>query len=152
MGVTFKPENFSVSHFFLTDRRYIFRNCGKSFSCGFSCSDARNATIKATEYVTFDFSFRILVLFPLQEILNVTVSKKYEFFSVLAAKIRENFDKLPWIESGEDLIKWRERRVMRQQLIGDITYAQNVRIFSRVLLRLFSGLEILVKHRSFFDN
>ena len=84
--------------------------------------------------------------------MNVTVSKKYEFFSVLAAKIQENFDKLPWIESGEDLIKWRERRVMRQQLIGDITYAQNVRIFSRVLLRLFSGLEILVKHRSFFDN
>ena len=65
MGVTFDPKNFSVSHFFLTDRRYIFRNCGKSFSCGFSCSDARNATIKATEYVTFDFSFRILVLFPL---------------------------------------------------------------------------------------
>ena len=152
MGVTFNPKNFSVSHFFLTDRRYIFRNCGKSFSCGFSCSDARNATIKATEYVTFDFSFRILVLFPSQEILNVTVSKKYEFFIVLAAKIRENFDKLPWIESGEDLIKWRERRVMSQQLIGDITYAQNVRIFSRVLLRLFSGLEILVKHRSFYDN
>ena len=152
MGVTFDPKNFSVIHFFLTDRRYIFRNCGKSFSCGFSCSDARNATIKATEYVTFDFSFRILVLFPSQEILNVTVSKKYEFFIVLAAKIRENFDKLPWIESGEDLIKWRERRVMRQQLIGDITYAQNVRIFSRVLLRLFSELEILVKHRSFYDN
>ena len=152
MGVTFNPKNFSVSHFFLTDRRYIFRNCGKSFSCGFSCSDARNATIKATEYVTFDFSFRILVLFPSKEILNVTVSKKYEFFIVLAAKIRENFDKLPWIESGEDLIKWRERRVMSQQLIGDITYAQNVRIFSRVLLRLFSGLEILVKHRSFYDN
>ena len=64
MGVTFNPKNFSVSHFFLTDRRYIFRNCDKSFSCGFSCSDARNATIKATEYVTFDFSFRILVLFP----------------------------------------------------------------------------------------
>ena len=32
--------------------------------------------------------------------LNVTVYKRYGFFSVLAAIIRENFDKRPWIKNG----------------------------------------------------
>ena len=36
---------------------------GKSSSRRFSLSAARNAIIKTTEYVTFGFSFRILVFF-----------------------------------------------------------------------------------------
>ena len=86
MGVTFyKILSYSL---FPQQQKKSFRYCGKSFSCGFSCSDARNAITKATdEYVIFGFSYRILVFFLLQEILNVTVSRQYEFFSVLAAKI-----------------------------------------------------------------
>ena len=51
----------------------------------------------ATEYVTFGFSFRILVFFPSKKLLNVTDCKRYEVFSVLAAIIRGK----PWIEIGE---------------------------------------------------
>ena len=53
----------------------------------------------ATEYVTFGFSFRILVFFPSERLrlLNVTVCKRYEVFSVLAAIIRGK----PWIEIDE---------------------------------------------------
>ena len=46
-----------------------------------------NKITKATEFVTLGFSFRILVFFHFQETLNVTVCKRYEFFSVLAAII-----------------------------------------------------------------
>ena len=55
---------------------------GKSSSCRFSFSAERNANIKATEYVTFRFSFSILVSFPFQESLNLTVSQRYVFFNV----------------------------------------------------------------------
>ena len=52
-----------------------------------------------------------------------------------------------------NLIEWRERRVTCQQLIGDIKHTwKKYRIFSRVLLRYFSGLEILVWHRSLYDK
>ena len=36
----------------------------KSSSCQFSFSAERNANTKATEYVTFGFSFTMLVFFP----------------------------------------------------------------------------------------
>ena len=65
-------------------------------------SAARNALTKATDFVTFGFSFLTsLVSFPLKESLNVSVSKRYGFFSVLAAVIRTNTDKRPWIEDGQ---------------------------------------------------
>lgn len=43
---------------------------------------ARNAFTEATEDVTFSFSLSILVFFLFLEILNVTVFKQNEFFSV----------------------------------------------------------------------
>ena len=63
-----------------------------------------SAITKVTEYVTFGFSFRILFFFPFRKSLNVTVCKRYEVFSVLAATIRENFEKQPWIGKGEALL------------------------------------------------
>ena len=39
------------------------------------------------------FSFNILVFFAFEESLNLTVSQRYGFFSVLAAVIRESSDK-----------------------------------------------------------
>ena len=65
--------------------------CGKSSSCRFSFSAARNAITKATDYSAFSF----------WEILNVIAYKRYGFFSVLAAIIRENFDKQLWIAKSE---------------------------------------------------
>ena len=58
--------------------------------------------------------------FPFWEILNVIVYKRYRFFSVLAAIIRENLDKQPWIEKSEGfaihLSTW--PRLTCRQLIG----------------------------------
>ena len=62
---------------------------------------------------------------------NVTVCKRYGFFSVLAAIIqnKKNADKLPWIENGEgfsprsfNLTESREGWVTCQQPIGDIKH------------------------------
>ena len=64
----------------------------KSSGCRFSFS-AGNANTKPTEYVTLGFSFSILVSFLFQEGLNLTVCKRYGFFSVLTAIIRESSDK-----------------------------------------------------------
>ena len=64
---------------------------GKCSSCRFPFSAVRNATTKATDYSTFTF----------WEILNVFVYKRYGYFSVLAAIIRENFDKQLWIAKSE---------------------------------------------------
>ena len=59
-----------LSYWNCTDKRNLSGTrpksaCGKSSSCWFSFSAGRNSITKATEYVTFGFSFRILVFFPL---------------------------------------------------------------------------------------
>ena len=69
MIVIFGLQNFDVLTFFLADRRSLSGKrpksaSGKSSSCRFSFSAERNANTKATEYVTFGFSFSILVFFP----------------------------------------------------------------------------------------
>ena len=50
-----------------------------------SFSAERNANTKATEYVTFGFSFSVLVFLPFSESLNFTVCQRYGFLRVLAA-------------------------------------------------------------------
>ena len=113
-------------------------------SCRFLLSAARNAITKATEFVTFSFSFRILEM-------DVTVCKRYEFFRVLAAIIHTNPDKRSWIENGESftvhsstLTEWRERRVTYQQLIGDIkhTWKKIRHIFTSVVATFLSAFHI----------
>ena len=47
----------------------------------FSFSAVRSTLTKG-KYLTFGFSFRISVFFPFSESLNVTVCKRYEFFSI----------------------------------------------------------------------
>ena len=57
---------------------------------------------------------------------------------------------LPFIYQP-DQVAW--RRVTCQQLIGDIKHTwKNIVFFSHVLLRLSSGLEILVQHCSLYDK
>ena len=120
-------------------------------SCRLLLSAARNAITKATEYVNFSFSFRILVFLPFWQSLNVTVCKRYGFFSVLAAILRTNPDKRPWIENGESfavhssLAEWRERQQTHQLLIGDIKHSwkKNTRyIFTSVVATLLRAFHI----------
>ena len=51
----------------------------KSSSCRFSFSAERNANTKATEYVTFGFSFGILVFFPFYKQLVLRIVKALPF-------------------------------------------------------------------------
>ena len=124
-------------------------------SCRFSFSAERNFNTKATEQATFGFYFSVLVFFLFQESLNHIVCQRYGFFSVLAAIIRESSEKQHVLRivkaccSFISLTEWRQRRVTYKQLISYInTLGKKSTFFSRVLLRLFSGPEIHVEHRS----
>ena len=71
MGEIFNLQNSQFFDSVLTDRRSISGTqekaaCGKSSGCLFSA--ARNAIIKAKEYVTFGFSSRVLVFFPSRKV------------------------------------------------------------------------------------
>ena len=69
-GLTFNFQNSQLLiDLVFTDRRNLSGTwpesaCGKSSSCLFSFSAVRNAITKATEYITFCFSFRISLFFP----------------------------------------------------------------------------------------
>ena len=93
-GRNFQFAKFLFIDVVLTDRRIISSKqpksaSGKSSSCRFSFSSERNANTKATEYVTFGFSFSILVSFPFWESLHLSLSA-IRIVSVLAAAVRES--------------------------------------------------------------
>ena len=102
----FQYTKFSVIELALCDRRNLSGKrpksaCGKSSSCQFSFSATRNAITKATEYVTFGFSFRILVLFsPLGRFERhcLWAIRILQFFSSLNPKDSE---KQSWIGNGK---------------------------------------------------
>ena len=103
---------------------------------------SQKSITKATEYVTFGFSSRILVFFPFQESLNVTVCKRHGFFILLAAIIENKNDLGLRVDQPDG-----EARKESDVSTADRRYQTLVkkhRIFSRLLLQLFSGLEILV--------
>ena len=86
---------------------------------------------RATEWVTFGFSFSILI-FHLSKGLNLTVCQQYGPFSVLAVIIRESSDKqlalrivkaLPFIHQPSGA----KRRVTYRQLIGYINTCEKIR-------------------------
>ena len=151
MGIVFQCKKFSVFELVLTDRMYRPKSaCSKSSSCRFSFSATRNAISKATEYVTFSFSYRILVFFPFQESLNATICKRQEFSNVLAAIIRKNSTNDLGLRMMKALLFIHQPDRMAPN-VRDVstdwryqTLVKKYRIFSRVLLLLFSGLEILV--------
>ena len=96
-GRNFQFTKFSSIDFVLTDRRSLSGKrpksaSGKSSNCRFAFSAERNGNTKATEYVTFGFSFSILVFLPFLS-MNLTVCQRYGILSVLAAKIRESSNK-----------------------------------------------------------
>ena len=97
-GRNFQLTKFSFIDFVLTDRRSLSGKrpklaSDKSSSCQFSFSAERNANTKATEYVTFGFSFTMLVFFPFWKSLNLIVFQQYRFFSVLATINRASSNK-----------------------------------------------------------
>ena len=90
------------------------------------------------ECVTFGFSFSILVFFPFWESLNLTVCQQYVFFRVLTAMIRGS----TWPSGAK-----KASDVSAADWLYQHTW-KKYDTFSRVLLRLFSGPEIPVEHRS----
>ena len=69
MLVIFNSQNSHLLTLFLSTVEVFQVNgqksaSGKSSNCQFSLSAKRNANTKATEYVTFSFSFIVLVFFP----------------------------------------------------------------------------------------
>ena len=107
------------------------------------CVETIQITI-ANEYVTFGFSFRILVFFPFWESLNVTLFKRYrQCFSSLNPK-RFRQTTLDWecwrlCRSFVNLTEWREGRVTCQQLVGDIehTWKKTILIYWYIVTAFF---------------
>ena len=153
----FQVTKFSFIDFVLTDKRSLSGKrpksvSGKSSGCRFSFSAERNANTKATEYVTFGFSFEYCGFLPPLE--------KSEPHCLSAIRIflkcfRRHYSKKLWqttcIENREGFAvhssTWPsgakgEWRVSSWLAIS--THVKKYRIFSRVLLRLFSRPEIPV--------
>ena len=91
----FQFTKFLSIDFVLNDKRSLSGKrpksaSGKSSSCRFSFSAARNANTKANEYLTFGFFLNIGFL-PLKRSLNLTVCQRYAFLSAI---FRESSDKL----------------------------------------------------------
>ena len=151
MGIVFNVKNSQfLNQSLLTECTRPKSACSKSSSCRFSFSATRNAISKATEYVTFSFSYRILVFFPFQESLNATICKRQEFSNVLAAIIRKNSTNDLGLRMMKALlfIHQPDRVAPNARDVSTDwryqTLVKKYRIFSRVLLLLFSELEILV--------
>ena len=139
-GRNFQFTKFSFSGFVLTDRRSLSGKrpksaSGKSSSCRFSFSAARNANTKATEYVIFGFSFCILV-FPLLE--------KFEPHCLSAIRIFQCFNRhnlwkfrqptLYWeswrlCRSFINLTEWRQSRVTLSSWLTISTHVKNTIFF-----------------------
>ena len=144
-GPHLQYKKFSVLELALTDRRNLSgtrpkSTCSKSSSYWFSFSAMRSAITKATEYVTFGFSSH---------------REKFERHCLWAIRIFQCFNshnpkKSLTNDLGLRMVKALPDRVARKA--SDVsaadwrcqTQVKRYRIFSRVLLRLFSGLEILV--------
>ena len=84
-------------------------------------------------YVTFGFSFSILVFFPFQGSFSLTVCQRYGSFSVLVLFEKQLVLRIVRALSFINLTGWRQRRVTCQQLIGHINTREKIRYFLRVI-------------------
>ena len=87
-----------------------------------------------------------------RKVLNVTVRKRYGILNCFSRHNPRNSDKWPWIENGEDFAvhlstwpsgvkdEWSERRVTYQRWLTISNAREKNLIFSRVLVRIFSGM------------
>ena len=127
-------------------------------SCWFSFSAPINSITKATEFVTFVFLSVFWFSSPSRKAWTPLSESDTDFSVFLAAIIRKKSDKRPWIENGESFaVHWPDREARKASDVSATdwryyTHVKKYNIFSSVLLRLFSGLEILVEHRSLYDK
>ena len=138
-GRNFQFTKFSFIYFVLIDRRSLSGKrqksaSGKSSSCRFSFSAERNANTKATEYVTFGFSFVYWFFFPSRKVWTSLSVSDTDFFCI------ENCESFaihssPWPSGAKG--EWRV-----SSWLAISTQVKKYDIFSRVLLRLFLGPEI----------
>ena len=146
MGLIFQYTQFSVIELVVTDRRNLSGTqpksaCGKSSSCWFSFSAEGNAITKATEYVTFGFSFRILVFLSFLgkfdrhclkviRILRIfsghNPTNDLELITVKALPFIHQPDRVARKASDARAADWRYQ-----------THVKKYRIFSRVFTALF---------------
>ena len=147
MGVTFFSQNQLLTFSLSTKDTFLCTRpksaCGKSSSCRFSFSAARNA-ITQVKYVIFGFIFVFCFTFPSRKFW-ATLSV-WNTNCLLAAKRQATLDwERPTLCHSFSNLK---------QLIDDIklilkkSYCNIV----RVLLRFLSGREIHLKHRSLYNN
>ena len=119
-------------------------------SCWFSFSALINSITKATEFVTFVFLSVFWFSSPSRKAWTPLSESDTDFSAFLAAIIRKKSDKRPWIENGESFaVHWPDREARKASDVSATdwryyTHVKKYNIFSSVLLRLFSGQEILV--------
>ena len=117
----FQYTKLSVIELVLTDKRNLSgarprSACGKSFSCRFSLSAARNVITKVTEYAVSDFSFSS----PSRKVwtsLSVSDTDFQCFISLNPKKFRQTTSHWEWCRLCRSFIN-------RKQLIGDIKHTR----------------------------
>ena len=97
----FQYTKLSVIELVLTDKRNLSgarprSACGKSFSCRFSLSAARNVITKATEYAFSDFSFSS----PSRKVWTSLSVSDTDFQCFISLKSEKSSEKRPHIENG----------------------------------------------------
>ena len=134
-GRNLQFTKFSFIDFVLIDRRSLSGKrpksaSGKSSSCRFSFSAERNANTKATEYVTFGFSFEYCGFPPpLEKSEPHCLSAIRIFFKVFSPPLLEKaLTNNSWrlCCSFINLTEWRQRRVTYQQLICYISTREKI--------------------------
>ena len=133
-GRNFQFTKFSFTDFVLTDRRSLSGKqpksaSYKSSSCRFSFWAERNVNTKATEYVTFGFSFVYWFFFPSRKVWTSLSVSDTDFF------LYRELWKL--CHSFINLTEWRQRRVTCQQLIGYINTREKIRYFFTCVVTAF---------------
>ena len=144
----YKILSYWISHY---RQRKSFRQTAKTGCAKSSFLAARNTYTRTTDYITFDFSFFILVSSPSRKLwMSLSVAWTIRIFQCLSSHTLKKFR-----QTTLDWERWRLRRSF-VNLTGTKgewrsaaywrykTQVKKYRIFSRVLLRLFLGLEFLV--------
>ena len=154
-GCNFQFKKFLFIDFFLTDRRNLSGKRPNQAVASLPVVDFFVLSLEKCHYQShWKRNFRFFFWYTgFLSLLGkwYGVCKWYGFFSVLPAIIREKFDKLPWIENGESFTvhssTWPSALKASDVSAAGWRYQIHVKkylIFSRVLWRLLSGLEIIL--------
>ena len=106
MGVIFDTQNSQLLTWSLPTEEIFFRYTAKIglwqiFQLSIFVLSREKCHYQSHWIRNFCFFCTYFSFLPFYESLNVAVCERYGFFNVLAAMIRKNFDKRPWIENGE---------------------------------------------------